>query len=169
MKSTLGPGLSMPIKYDLRVADSADYDALGELMFDAIHNGPTKYTPAQSKAWAPVARSGPDWAARLCKQHIIVAERDGQIQGFMSIEPGGYVDFAYIRPVAQGSGLFRRLFDAVLRFENAAVDEVAHGFFAGQPEGAVGFAAGEFGCWSVGFFLGRWTDGDVVALAPADD
>ena len=113
MKSTLGPGLSMPFDYLLRTATAEDYDALGAVMFDAIHNGPTKYTEDQSRAWAPEPRRGPDWAARLAKQHILVAERAGDIHGFMSIEPGGYVDFAYIRPGAQGSGLFRKLFDAV--------------------------------------------------------
>ena len=82
-------------------------------MFDAIHNSPSQYTADQSRAWAPEPRRGPDWAARLAKQHILVAERAGDIHGFMSIEPGGYVDFAYIRPGAQGSGLFRKLFDAV--------------------------------------------------------
>ncbi|MEO1304559.1 MAG: GNAT family N-acetyltransferase [Pseudomonadota bacterium] len=97
----------------LRVGDPADFDALGALMFDAIHNGPTRYSPAQSKAWAPAPWAGADWAARLSEKHIIVAQQDEALLGFMSIEPGGYIDFAYIRPDAQGSGLFRRLFEAV--------------------------------------------------------
>ena len=97
----------------LRLATASDYDALGEVMFDAIHNGPTKYTAAQSKAWAPQARSGRDWAERLSGKDVIMAERDGVALGFMSIEPGGYIDFAYIRPSAQGSGLFRRLYGEV--------------------------------------------------------
>ena len=98
----------------LRTAVPDDYDTLGEVMFDAIHNGPTKYTAAQSKAWAPAPRSGADWAARLQGKTMILAERRETVLGFMSIEPGGYVDFAYIRPSAQGSGLFRRLFNDVL-------------------------------------------------------
>ncbi len=97
----------------LRTGCAADYDALGELMFDAIHNGPTKYTAAQSEAWAPEMRSGSDWADRLSGKDVIMAEQDGVALGFMSIEPGGYIDFAYIRPSAQGSGLFRRLYCAV--------------------------------------------------------
>ncbi|MEL7033484.1 MAG: GNAT family N-acetyltransferase [Pseudomonadota bacterium] len=104
----------MPDDIYLRLANAADYDALGAVMFDAIHHGPSEYTREQSRAWAPVPRSGPDWQARLAKQHIIVAERNDEILGFMSIEPGGYIDFAYIRPNAQGSGLFRRLFMEVL-------------------------------------------------------
>lgn len=98
----------------IRPARSNEYDVLGELMFDAIHNGPTQYTKAQSKAWAPTPKRGAEWAARLNKQHVILAERGSDVLGFMSIEPGGYIDFAYIRPRAQGRGLFRELFDAIV-------------------------------------------------------
>jgi putative acetyltransferase len=132
----------MPTNYLLRTAGPEDYDALGALIFDAIHNGPTQYTPAQSKAWAPAPRSGPDWAERLASQHIIAAEQGGEIQGFMSIEPGGYVDFAYIRPSAQGSGLFRQLFEAVLDRAKAQGDTElsTHASLMAQPAfAAMGF------------------------------
>ncbi|NQY13248.1 MAG: GNAT family N-acetyltransferase [Henriciella sp.] len=98
----------------LRPARAEDYDTLGDVMFDAIHNGPTQYTKAQSDAWAPAPKRGQDWAARLAQQHVILAEQGSDILGFMSIEPGGYVDFAYVRPAAQGRGLFRKLFNAIL-------------------------------------------------------
>ncbi len=132
----------MPTNYLLRTAGPEDYDALGELIFDAIHNGPTRYTPAQSLAWAPAPRSGPDWAERLASQHIIAAEQGGEIQGFMSIEPGGYVDFAYIRPGAQGTGLFRQLFEAVLDRAKAQGDAElsTHASLMAQPAfAAMGF------------------------------
>lgn len=132
----------MPTNYLLRTAGPEDYDALGALIFDAIHNGPTQYTPAQSQAWAPAPRNGPDWAARLAGHHIIVAEQSDEIQGFMSIEPGGYVDFAYIRPGAQGSGLFRQLFEAVLDRAKAQGDTElsTHASLMAQPAfAAMGF------------------------------
>ena len=78
----------------LRTAAPGDYDALGEVMFDAIHNGPTHYTDEESKAWAPAVRSGAAWANRLKGKTLILAERGTMILGFMSIEPGGYIDFA---------------------------------------------------------------------------
>ena len=142
MKSTLGPGLSMPTDYQFRPAVLSDYDALGAVMFDAIHNGPTKYTAAQSDAWAPVPRSGPDWAARLAEQHIVVAEQGAEIAGFMSIKPGGYVDFAYIRPSAQGTGLFRKLFETVLDQAHAQgeTELSTHASLMAQPAfAAMGF------------------------------
>ena len=126
----------------LRIATANDYDALGEVMFDAIHNGPTKYTDAQSKAWAPAPRAGPDWANRLGQKDVIIAELGAIILGFMSIEPGGYIDFAYIRPSAQGSGLFRRLFsDIQARAKAASETELStHASLMAQPAfAAMGF------------------------------
>ncbi len=109
---------------NLRSAEPSDFDTLGEVMFDAIHKGPTKYSAAQSMAWAPEPRQGSAWADRLSGKTIILAERGTTVLGFMSIEPGGYVDFAYILPTAQGSGLFRKLFNEVL----------AHAQQAGEAE-----------------------------------
>lgn len=126
----------------IRAAVAADYDALGSLMFEAIHDGPSKYTPAQSRAWAPAPRHGPDWAERLSGHHIFVAEQAGALTGFMSIEPSGYVDFAYIRPAAQGSGLFRQLFSHVSDWavEHGATELSTHASLMAQPAfAAMGF------------------------------
>lgn len=126
----------------LRPATATDYDTLGELMYDAIHNGPTQYTDAQSQAWMPVPRQGADWHARLAKQHVILAVLGHEVLGFMSIEPGGYVDFAYIRPSAQGSGLFRRLFAAIMERAAAAGETQlsTHASLMAQPAfAAMGF------------------------------
>ena len=80
-------------------------------MFDAVRNGPSRYTEAQRAAWVPVPRTGPAWAQRLSAQDIILAEADDEVLGFMSLAPDGYIDFAYIRPRAQGSGLFRLMYE----------------------------------------------------------
>lgn len=126
----------------LRHARSDDYDALGKLMFEAIHDGPTRYTKAQSLAWLDKPRSGPDWAARLDEKQVILAESDGTAIGFMTIEPGGYIDFAYIHPSAQGSGLFRRLFEQVEAIAREAGENhlSTHASLMAQPAfAAMGF------------------------------
>ena len=101
----------------LRVATEADADALGDVMHDAVRRGPSRYTEAQRAAWMPAPRRGPDWTARLARQHVVLdAAPDGGpdgIRGFMSLEDGAYIDFAYIRPAYQGTGLFRALFAAI--------------------------------------------------------
>ncbi len=87
---------------------------LADIMFDAVRNGESRYTEQQRAAWVPARRSGPDWAARLQRQDIVVAEQDGKALGFVSLAEGGYVDFAYIRPEAQHTGLFRQLLSRIV-------------------------------------------------------
>ena len=103
-----------PPDIKLRWASETDYATLGEVMFDAVRNGPSRYSDAQRRAWTPEPRSGDAWNARLDEQSIIVAETAGRIVGFMSLKSeDGYLDFAYIRPSHQRTGLFRKLYDRI--------------------------------------------------------
>lgn len=97
-----------------RWASAADSELLADIMFDAVRNGASRYSEPQRAAWVPARRSGEDWVARLQGQDIILAEEDGQAIGFVSLADGGYVDFAYIRPGAQHSGLFRQLVSRII-------------------------------------------------------
>jgi putative acetyltransferase len=97
-----------------RWASSTDADVLADIMFDAVRNGESRYTEEQRTAWVPARRTGPDWIARLQSQDIVVAEEDGRAIGFVSLAEGGYVDFAYIRPEAQHTGLFRQLLSRII-------------------------------------------------------
>lgn len=77
----------------------------------------------------------------------MVLARDGdRIVGFMSIERGGYIDFAFIRPEAQGTGLFRALFNSVEAHARANAEPRlwVHASLMAQPAFvAVGFAVVE--------------------------
>ena len=112
-------------------------------MFDAVRNGDSPYDEQQRRAWLPAPRAGREWEDRLSSQDIIVAEMDGQAVGFMSLAGEGYIDFAYIRPQAQHSGLFRRMFE---RIEDRALERGdrrlwVHASLMAQPAfAAVGFA-----------------------------
>jgi putative acetyltransferase len=98
---------------NFRWADASDYDALGEVMFDAVRNGRSRYNERQRQAWAPEPRRGHAWNDRLSEQDIIVAQTANRILGFISCTREGYIDFAYIRPEAQHTGLFRELFEHI--------------------------------------------------------
>mgnify|MGYP000011710164 FL=1 len=127
----------------LRRGMPADHVALGEVMYAAVRNGPSRYTPAQQVAWVPEPRRGTEWDARLSGQRIVVAEAGGEVIGFMTLAPPDYVDFAYIRPDWQGRGLFRRLYDAVeaIARENGQVRLTVHASLMARPAfAAVGFA-----------------------------
>jgi putative acetyltransferase len=132
--------------HPLTWATPTDTAELADVMFDAVRNGPSKYTQAQRAAWVPERRSGAEWETRLAAKDIIIGRDATRILGFMSIEGGGYIDFAFIRPEAQGSGLFRRLFGKV-EARARAVQEPrlwVHASLMAQPAfAAVGFSVVE--------------------------
>lgn len=99
----------------IRPASPDDYNRLGRVMFHAVRNGTSPYTDAQRVAWMPKVNAGPDWAARLARHHIVVAEWDETIVGFMSVDAQGYIDLAFILPQARGQGVFTLLLDAVTK------------------------------------------------------
>jgi len=130
----------MTVSY--RWADSADYDVIGEAMFDAIRNGPSLYNEAQRHAWLSAPQSGTEWHQHLAVQSVAVAETCDTIVGLMSITQHGYLDFAYIRPAFQGTGIFRKLFAMI--FELAVTQKhskiLAHASLMAQPAfSAMGF------------------------------
>ncbi len=94
---------------EIRMANASDYPTLAEIMFDAVRNGTTRYTEQQLLAWVPTVRSGQQWEDRLDAQRIFVASSPAQMIGFLSLAANGYIDFAYVRPSAQGMGVFRRM------------------------------------------------------------
>ena len=127
---------------DMRWATAADYNALGEVMYYAVRSGHSEYSDQQRQAWVPKARSGVEWNERLGQQDIVIAEQEGKIIGFMSLAPKSYIDFAYIRPSAQGSGLFRRLYCEIekLALANGEARLWVHASLMAQPAfSAMGF------------------------------
>lgn len=123
-------------------ATHADYDDLADVMFDAVRHGPSQYSEAQRSQWVPQRRAGAEWEARLDCQAIVLARNAKGVVGFLSIDATGYIDFAYIRPEAQGTGLFRILFTQIEQYSAARQDERlwVHASLMAQPAfSAMGF------------------------------
>ena len=125
-----------------RWANASDYDVLGEVIFDAVRNGPSLYNEAQRSAWVGSPRSGPEWQQRVAAQSIAVAETGGIITGLMSLTDDGYLDFAFIRHAYRGSGMFRKLYSMI--FELARQQNqpriLVHASLMAQPAfSAMGF------------------------------
>jgi putative acetyltransferase len=93
----------------LRWAVATDSAALAQVMFRAIHEGPSPYSSAERVAWLPQAHGGAGWDARLAAQNVVLAESGAGVLGFLSLCEDGYVDLAFILPDARGRGLFRAL------------------------------------------------------------
>lgn len=94
----------------IRTATKAESDAIGIVMFDAIHAEQSPYSSAQRQAWLAAPYAGADWQARLASQFSVVADSGESLVGFMTLRPDGYIDLAFVLPVARGAGLFRRLY-----------------------------------------------------------
>ena len=125
-----------------RWASPDDYDLLADVMFDAVRRGESRYTEEQRAAWVPARRSGSQWIERLRSQEIIIAEQDAKTVGFVSLATGGYVDFAYIRPEAQHTGLFRQLLMRIIHraLENGECRLWTHASLMAEPAfGKLGF------------------------------
>ncbi len=97
----------------IRWATPGDADALGAVFYAAVRQGPSRYTEAQRAAWLDHRPKGLQWSERLAPLQVAVAGVGGKAVGFMTIEPGGYIDLAFVRPDHQGRGLFRQLFERV--------------------------------------------------------
>lgn len=96
----------------IRPATPSDFDALGQIMFDAIHQGTSPYSEVERCAWLPTVPTGNTWHNRLASQIVIMAEAPAPV-GFMTLDASGYVDLAFILHSARGTGVFGALYDQI--------------------------------------------------------
>lgn len=126
----------------IRPATADDYEILGQVMHMAIHSMPSPYSDTQKHAWCPAPHSDAPWHNKLRAQIVVVAERDGNQHGFMTLRDDGYVDLAFVLPSARGTGTFRALYCALERHARAAglATLTTHAsLMAHKPFEAVGF------------------------------
>lgn len=119
----------------IRLGQSPDFEALAEVMYDAIWHGPSLYSEAQRHAWCPSVPNGHNWNQRLSEQIVYLAVQGSNIVGFMSLASDGYIDFAYIRAAFQKQGIFRQLYAEIeKRARNAGETRVwTHASLMAQP------------------------------------
>lgn len=126
----------------IRLGTPSDFESVALVMYDAVRNGRSLYSEEQRRAWVPKVRSGSDWTTRLSTQTLLIAEVGSEVVGFMSVTAQQYIDFAYIRPNFQGTGLFRRLYshlEAIAREKGFSRLWVHASLMAEPAFSAVGF------------------------------
>jgi putative acetyltransferase len=95
----------------IRAARVADFDDLAQLFTDAVHSlADGLYSAEQCAAWAPQPPELAVWRERLMPVETLVAEEGGQLLGFVSYKPDGYVAFMFTAPQAARRGIASRLF-----------------------------------------------------------
>jgi putative acetyltransferase len=91
-----------------------DGEIAGEIFFDAVHRGAAEhYTPEERLAWAGASPNPSGWRERFVGVDGFIAELDGTPAGFMTIDPEGYIDLAFVRSDAAGKGIGWRLYLAI--------------------------------------------------------
>jgi len=111
----------MDRKINIRKGNSGDWSDLARINHIAIRQGATAYTEGQRCAWSPQMKTPTAMEDRLAGQTIYLGETQaGDISGFLTLAPSGYIDFAYSLPEARGQGLFRQLYERLEREARAA-------------------------------------------------
>jgi putative acetyltransferase len=101
----------------LRPASAADAAALAHIYSAAVHHiSPALFSAAQKAAWL---QGGADtaafWAQRIPRTRPMVAERHGEVAGFIEYLPAeAYIDCLYVHPTHQGQGVGSALLSHVL-------------------------------------------------------
>jgi putative acetyltransferase len=98
MSATTKPALRPFLPQDTSVVAQIFRDAIEELTED-------DYDDAQRAAWAASADDEEDFAKRLAAQTTLLALRDGEPVGFVSLKGNDHIDMLYVRPDAAGEGV----------------------------------------------------------------
>ena len=92
-----------------------DAAALAALFYESVHKGARRaYDKAQRRAWAPRIPDTDEWRDRLSAQTVLVAERNDNPIGFMTLREDGCIDLAFVAPDAIGQGVAKALYDDIL-------------------------------------------------------
>lgn len=99
----------------IRKGTLQDRDQLRQLFYDTVTQVNSRdYNPEQIKAWSSGRDNIAGWTSRLESQHFAVAEEAGQILGFSSIDPQGYLDLMFVHHAHQGRGIATLLIQDIL-------------------------------------------------------
>lgn len=83
-----------------------DLPALAALFHRAVHAIPDElYGPTERELWAPSPPEPDRWTERFAAAPPAVAIVEGTIAGFMTLEPDGHLDMAYVDPDHQRRGV----------------------------------------------------------------
>jgi putative acetyltransferase len=110
----------------LRAGRPADTPALVDLFRAAVRIGAAPhYDAAQRAAWAPDDLAAADWAPRLARQHVLIAEIDAVPAGFIAWDAAGHIDLLFTTPAQMRRGIASALYRAAEDAARAAgVDEL---------------------------------------------
>ena len=105
----------------IRPYQPLDRAAAAHVFYRAVREGAAAHYPAaELAAWARSPE--PDWdhPDKLIDQWCYVAEQDGRMTGFFSMDDSGYLDMAFVIPEVMGDGTAAALYDTLMTRAKAA-------------------------------------------------
>jgi len=104
----------------IRPCTAADRAAMVTVYCRAIREGAAAfYSEAERAAWATSAVPNPDKPDKLADQWCYVAAENTQLTGFMSMEPQGHLDMAFVLPEVMGNGTAAALYETLMAHARA--------------------------------------------------
>src|SRR5258706_14877511 len=99
---------------EIRRYKSGEECAIWKVYFAATRESNARdYHPDLIDRWAPHDQDMSQWADRLAEKNPFVAVVDEEIVGMAEIAAGGFIDYFYVHPKAQGRGVGKALLAAV--------------------------------------------------------
>jgi putative acetyltransferase len=99
----------------IRPYQPQDRAAVALVFYRAVREGSVDYyTEEERAAWAPSPNPHPTKPDKYLTQWCFVAEDQGRMTGFMSMDDTGYLDMAFVIPEAMGTGTAGALYDRLI-------------------------------------------------------
>lgn len=99
----------------IRPYRQTDRAAASLVFYRAVREGAAAHYPADElAAWAPSPDPDLNRPDKLLDQWCFVAEQDGVLTGFFSMDHSGYLDMAFVLPEVMGNGTAATLYDTLM-------------------------------------------------------
>lgn len=98
----------------LRFAKEDDLTEMHKMFVDTIVTICKKdYSSEKIDVWIATIRDKQRWIDKINSQYFLIAELDGQIVGYSSLEYNEYIDFLYVHKDYQRQGIADKLYNAI--------------------------------------------------------
>jgi putative acetyltransferase len=104
----------------IRSYQHGDHAAIATIFCRAVHEIACKdYTPAQCAAWSDMKPNPEHWEKRCERKQPFVSVVNGEIAGFLELDPDGHIDCAYVNPDFQRHGIMTGLVQHAIKVASA--------------------------------------------------
>lgn len=98
----------------IRRYQNGDEIRIGAIFHEAIHElARADYTPEQLDAWGSRHTDADYWRKRCERKRPFVKVQDGNVVGFIELDPDGHIGCTYVDPAYAGKGVMTEIMGSV--------------------------------------------------------